>query len=93
MAYVCWTDTYGFEGGTVTINPTELRANLYQLLDEVLETGIPLEIERNGRRLRIVADPPTSKLDRLVPHPDFVNGDPEDLVEIDWSVYWNPDPN
>ncbi len=49
----------------MTVNPTELRANLHQLLDEVLETGVPLEIERNGRRLRIVADPPTSKLDRL----------------------------
>lgn len=77
----------------MTVNPTELRANLYRLLDEVLETGIPLEIERNGRRLRIVADPPTSKLDRLVPHPGTIIGDPEDIVEMDWSVYWNPDPN
>lgn len=77
----------------MAVNPTELRANLYQLLDEVLETGVPLEIERNGRRLHIVADPPTSKLDRLVPHPGTVVGDPEDLVEMDWSDYWNPDPN
>lgn len=77
----------------MTVNPTELRANLYQLLDQVLETGIPLEIERNGRRLRLVADPPTSKLDRLVPHPGTIVGDPEDLVEMDWSGYWSPDPN
>lgn len=77
----------------MTVSPTELRANLYRLLDEVLETGIPLEVERNGRRLRIVADPPTSKLDRLVRHPGTVIGDPEDLVEMDWSGYWNPDPN
>lgn len=77
----------------MAITPSELRANLYRLLDEVLETGIPLEIERQGRHLRIVADPPTSKLDRLVPHPGTVIGDPEDLVEMDWSGYWNPDPN
>jgi hypothetical protein len=77
----------------VAITPSELRANLYRLLDEVLDTGIPLEIERKGRTLRIVADDPPSKFDRLVPHPGFVKGDPEDLVEIDWSVYWNPDPN
>lgn len=77
----------------MTVNPSELRADLYRLLDKVLETGIPLEIERRGRRLRIVADEPSSKLDRLVPHPGTVIGDPEDLVEMDWSDYWNPDPN
>jgi hypothetical protein len=54
-----------------------------RLLDQVLATGVPLEIERNGRRLRVVADPPPSKLDRLVPHPGTVIGDPEDLVEMD----------
>lgn len=77
----------------MTVNPSELRADLYRLLDKVLETGIPLEIERRGRRLRIVADEPSSKLDRLVPHPGTVIGDPEDLIEMDWSDYWNPDPN
>lgn len=77
----------------MSITPSELRANLYRLLDEVLETGVPLEIERRGRHLRIVADPPVSRLDRLVPHPGTIIGDPEDLVEMDWSGYWNPDPN
>jgi hypothetical protein len=76
----------------MSVSPSELRADLYRLLDEVLETGVPLEIERRGRRLRIVADPPPSKLDRLVPHPGTIVGDPEDLVEIDWSTRWNPDP-
>ena len=77
----------------MAVTPSELRANLDRLLDEVLETGVPMEIEYNGRRLRIVADAPPSKLDRLVPHPGFVIGDPDDLVEMDWSGYWNPDPN
>ncbi|MGQ0623134.1 MAG: type II toxin-antitoxin system Phd/YefM family antitoxin [Sporichthyaceae bacterium] len=76
----------------MAVSPSELRANIYRLLDEVLETGVPLEVERKGRRLRIVAEEPVSKLDRLVPHPDFVIGDPDDLVEMDWSGYWNPDP-
>jgi hypothetical protein len=76
----------------MAISPSELRANIYRLLDEVLETGTPLEIERKGRKLRIVRDEPISKLDRLVPHPDYLVGDPEDIVEIDWSIYWNPDP-
>jgi hypothetical protein len=45
-------------------------------------------IERNGRRLRIVADDPPSRLDRLVRRPDVVTGDPDDLVHLDWSDEW-----
>jgi hypothetical protein len=33
-----------------------LRGDIYKILDSVLETGTPVEIERNGRILRIVAD-------------------------------------
>ncbi|NES19373.1 MAG: type II toxin-antitoxin system Phd/YefM family antitoxin [Symploca sp. SIO3E6] len=44
------------------VTPTELRGNLYNLLDEILETGIPLEIERGGKRLQIV---PVEKVDKL----------------------------
>jgi antitoxin (DNA-binding transcriptional repressor) of toxin-antitoxin stability system len=82
----------------VAITASELRANVYRLLDQVLETGEPLEIERAGRRLRIVAadpGPPVgSKLERLKGrgNPNAIVGDPEDLVHMDWSVYWNPDP-
>jgi antitoxin (DNA-binding transcriptional repressor) of toxin-antitoxin stability system len=74
----------------MVVTASELRQNIYRLLDEVLETGVPLEIERKGRRLRIVAEEPPSKLDRLVPHPDFLVGDPEDFVHIDWSHEWHP---
>ncbi len=30
------------------VNPSELRQNIYNLLDQVIETGIPLEIKRKG---------------------------------------------
>jgi antitoxin (DNA-binding transcriptional repressor) of toxin-antitoxin stability system len=82
----------------VAISASELRANVYRLLDQVLETGEPLEIERGGRRLRIVpADPVPpvgSELERLKGrgNPDYIVGDPEDLVHMEWSVHWNPDP-
>jgi len=33
---------------------TELSNNIDRLLDEVLETGIPLEINKNGKLLKIV---------------------------------------
>lgn len=77
----------------MAVTPSQLRADIYRLLDEVLETGVPLDIDRNGRRLRVVPDPPPSKLERLVPHPGAVIGDPESLVELDWSQHWNPDPS
>jgi hypothetical protein len=72
----------------MSITPTELRRNLYQLLDEVIETGKPLEVERRGRIIRIAVDGVRgSKLDRLVPH-DCIVGDPEELVHMDWSHLW-----
>jgi hypothetical protein len=67
------------------VTASELRANVYKLLDEVLETGSVLEVERKGRLLRIAADTPGSKLDRLQKRPDFVRGDAADLVHLDWS--------
>ncbi len=70
---------------------TALRADLYRLLDRVLETGQAIEVERNGRRLRIAPVGSDSRLDRLRPHPGYIVGDPEDLVHMDWSGEWNPD--
>ena len=65
-----------------------LRANLYRLLDRVLETGEPLEIERNGARLRIAPLVRPGRLERLRPHPGFLLGDPEEIVHLDWSGEW-----
>ena len=75
----------------MVVTATELRQNVYKLLDQVLETGEPLEIERHGRRLRVVPEQTGSKLARLVPHPGFMVGDPEDFVHMDWSSEWDPD--
>jgi antitoxin (DNA-binding transcriptional repressor) of toxin-antitoxin stability system len=77
----------------MVITASELRQNIYRLLDEVLETGVPLEIERKGKRLQIVPEQPRSKLDRLAPHPGSIVGDPDDLIHMDWSEYWSPEPD
>jgi prevent-host-death family protein len=68
---------------------SKLRENIYAVLDQVLETGIPIEIERKGKLLRIVPVEPVSKLASLVRRP-IVNGDPEALVHVDWSGAWKP---
>jgi hypothetical protein len=66
-----------------------LRADVYRVLDEVLETGGAVEIERRGRRIRIVPVTPGKKLDRLAPRAVIV-GDPEELIHLDWSHEWRP---
>jgi antitoxin (DNA-binding transcriptional repressor) of toxin-antitoxin stability system len=77
----------------MTVTASKLREDIYNILDYVLATGEPVEIERKGRVLRIVAvPPPGSRLARIKKR-DFIVGDPEDLVEIDWSKEWNPDDN
>lgn len=44
-----------------TVTTTELRTNIYQLLDEVLATGIPLVISKNGKTLKIISDEAVSE--------------------------------
>jgi prevent-host-death family protein len=68
-----------------TITVTELRGNIYNLLDEVLETGVPLEIMRGGRALRIVPAEPIDKFANMVFRPDVINRDPAALVHIEWE--------
>jgi prevent-host-death family protein len=68
---------------------TKVRANLYKIVDRVLETGKPVEIERRGKKVRIVPVRPASKLDNLVKHAGTLVGDPEDVVHMDWSGEWS----
>ena len=67
---------------------SKLRQDIYRILDRVLETGEPVIVERNGRRIRITADEAPSRLDSLVRRPDVVVGDSEDFVHLDWSDEW-----
>ena len=68
-----------------TITPTELRANVYKLLDEVLETGVPLEIRKGGKTLRIVSAEEPDRLRNLIYRPNVIQGDPEELVTLSWE--------
>jgi len=73
------------------LSPSKLRANIYRILDEVLETGVPVEIERKGKVLKIVpAERSRSKLQKLPSRPKFLRCDPEELAHLDWSQEWCP---
>lgn len=74
----------------MAITASDLRQDIYRILDSVLESGQPLEVERRGRRLQIVPVVPSSKLSRLVRRTKFLRRDPEDLVSVDWSDTWRP---
>ncbi len=71
------------------ITATELKKDLFNSLDQVIKTGIPLEIIHKGHTLRVISDEPAHRLKNLVPH-NTIQGDAEALAEL--SVYeWNKD--
>jgi prevent-host-death family protein len=75
-------------GNFMTYTATELRKNIYTVLDSVLETGNPVEIVRNGKQLRIVPEHSSRRLDRLENH-DVLVGNSEDLPDIHWEESWS----
>ncbi len=74
----------------MAVTASMLRANIYRLLDQALETGLPIEVERKGKILRITPESPPSKLRRLTRRATYICGDATDLVHMDWSSEWKP---
>jgi hypothetical protein len=76
------------------VTATQLRQNVYAILDEVIEKGVPVEVVRKGKVLKIVEQNPEkpekkgSIFDRLTKRPDTWVGDPEDIFKIDWMKEW-----
>ena len=73
------------------ITASQLRADVYNLLDQVIETGQPIEIRRKGRIVRLVVEEAPSKLSRLVGASDFAVGETDDFISMDWSALWSPE--
>jgi hypothetical protein len=77
---------------TSTISLTELRQRLFQLADQVIESGEPLVIERHGVRLRLIREDTATneggRLARLVQQ-DVVIGAP--LAPHESPSTWNAD--
>jgi hypothetical protein len=69
---------------------TSLRGKLFKVVDGVIRTGLPAEIERKGHRLKIVLEAKRSKLDNLKPH-DCIVGDPDDLISLKVARWKEPD--
>jgi hypothetical protein len=72
---------------------TKVRFDLPKIVDQVLDTGVPVEIERRGRKVRIIPIRSKSKLDNLIKHPGTIIGDPDEIVHMDWYGELNFDAN
>jgi antitoxin (DNA-binding transcriptional repressor) of toxin-antitoxin stability system len=77
----------------MTISITKLRSDLYQVVDQVIRTGKPVDIIRHGHIVQLVAKKPKSKLANLKKHSGTIVGNPDDLVHVDWSHEWNAGKN
>ena len=64
--------------------------NIFKILNRVLETGTPATVVMKGKGLFISPSQAISKLDLLEEHPNYITGDPEELVHVDWSSQWKP---
>ena len=63
------------------VSLTALRNNLFKIVDQVIQTGNPVTVERKGHKLKIVLEEKKSKLKNLKSH-DCIVGDPDDLVKL-----------
>lgn len=67
----------------MTLTASKLRENIYNILDEIAETGVPVEVVRKGVKLRIVAEVKRSKLANLKKRKDWL-GSEEELTKSTW---------
>jgi hypothetical protein len=69
------------------VTASQLRENVYRILDEAIETGNDVEIVRKGSIVKLVPEKRISKLARLKKRTGF-EGDPDDIAGLDWSKEW-----
>ncbi len=73
----------------MSLSLTELRTDLYKVVDQIIETGIPVEVMRNGHKIKIILADGPSKLERLVRRTHVINGDPDSIIYNDWLSEWS----
>ena len=77
-----------------SLTATELRANLYRVIDEVIATGKPCRIVRGSSAVRIEVEKPRRKrldLSKIPKRPDVLNCTFDELVATTWEYKPNPD--
>ena len=78
----------------MAISATRFRADLYRLIGNVIKSGIPVEVELRGKKVRIVSAELIDKLANLVKRPGVIVGDTGRLARIkpfdeaNWRKKW-----
>lgn len=72
-----------------TLTASKLRANIYRILDQVIASGQPIEVNRRGVKLKIVPTPRKDRLEGLT-HRNIFKVDPTELIHCDWQNEWKP---
>lgn len=79
----------------MAISATALRADIYRVIEGVINSGVPVEIELRGRKVRIVPAEQRDKLANLVKRSGVIAGDPgrigqaRTFDEAKWRKKWN----
>lgn len=78
----------------MAISATKLRADIYRVIEGVINSGVPVEIELRGRKVRIVPAEQRDKLANLVKRSGVIVGDPgrigqtRTFDEAKWRKKW-----
>ena len=74
------------------VTATQLRADLYRILDRVSKTGEEIEITRASGSLVIRPKVSERRARGRRPrgNPKLIVGNPDELIHIDWSKHWKP---
>lgn len=76
-----------------SMTTTELRAQIYRVIDEVLETGQPRRIRRGDQAVIIAPETPPRRLDLArLPRRTAIACTPDELVAQGFTDTWRPDP-
>ena len=71
------------------VTPTQLRKDLYRILDEILESGEGIEVTRAGGTVLLLPRETPDKLSRLKKRSTIL-GDSDDIDSIGWEGAWQP---
>ncbi len=69
------------------ITATQLRQNVYKILDDIFEKGTQVEIKRKGAVFKLTFDQTASKLKNLKKR-KVLTSSPSDIIHMDWSTEW-----
>ena len=74
------------------VTATQLRSDLYRILDRVAKSGEEVEITRASGSLVIRPKSSERRARRggAKGNPKLIVGNPDELVHVDWSKHWKP---